>query len=214
MTNYQKQIDLTGKSFGKLIVEFRVEKRSSSGCIQYSCLCECGNRTITESNRLRKGRVLSCGCLQLESAIKHGMWNKPVYKTWVSLIQRCLNPNSTSYPKYGGRGIKVCDRWKESFQNFYDDMGDRPSINHSIDRKDVNGNYEFSNCRWATSKEQGRNRTNNNFLEYKGEIKCMTEWCEIYNIPISTFNNRLIKGMSVKDAIETPRRKKAIKKIK
>ncbi|TCG09338.1 hypothetical protein BZM27_05925 [Paraburkholderia steynii] len=114
---------------------------------------------------------------------------------WQDMWQRCTNPKTDRYPNYGGRGISVCERWK-SFENFFADMGQRPE-GTSIERKETNGNYEPSNCRWATPKEQGRNRTNNRFIEYNGERKCVSEWSEQFGIPHSTINNRLRLGLSL-----------------
>lgn len=195
--------DLTGQTFNRWYVEKQLDERLRNGSIFYQCKCSCGNQSSVESSALRKGRSKSCGCLQLEWATKHSMWNCPEYKTWVSMHQRCNNPNHTSYKDYGARGIKICDRWRNSFQHFYDDMGKRPSPNHTIDREDVNGNYELSNCRWATKKEQGRNKTNSRFFTYKGIKRCASEWCELYGMANSTFHNRIIKGWSIEKTLET-----------
>jgi hypothetical protein len=121
-----------------------------------------------------------------------GKVHSPEYKTWRRMRSRCLIKSTERYPRYGGRGIKICDRWmgKDGFRNFFLDVGRRPSDKHSIDRIDVNGNYEPSNCRWATIKEQSQNRTSNVFIEYKGDKYCIEEWVRRSGIPRTTFYRR------------------------
>jgi len=124
------------------------------------CLCKCGDVRAYGSYELRRGKSRSCGCERgsniTRAKLKHGSCNSPTYNSWVSMLQRCTNPNKSSYPYYGGRGITVCARWQK-FENFLADMGARP-INLSLDRIDPNGNYEPANCRWASRKEQSQNR--------------------------------------------------------
>ena len=156
-----KLIDLTGKRFGRLLV---VEKsESKNGYAAWLCRCDCGNEKIISGNELRKGKAKSCGCLRKEVAtktfIKHGKTNTLLYEVWKSMKARCNNLNNKRYSSYGGRGITVCDEWRESFQAFYDWAminGYREGL--SIDRIDNDGNYEPSNCRWATASEQQKNK--------------------------------------------------------
>jgi hypothetical protein len=132
---------------------------------QYECQCECGNICVVQLRNLKINKTISCGCYarerQKEASIKHNLHKSPEYSSWISMKQRCYNPKSTPYDSYGGRGITVCDRWLESFDNFYEDMGPKPSPTHSIDRIDnyklIDG-YSKDNCRWATKSEQVQNR--------------------------------------------------------
>lgn len=150
-----KRIDLTGRRFGRLLV---ISFHSSQNYIsKWLCRCDCGMEKVINGGSLTTGKVVSCGCYRIETHTKHNMSYSPEYRTWAGIKSRCYNPKAPRYPNYGERGITVCDRWLESFDNFYADMGDRPSKDYSIERLDVNGNYEPSNCKWATRTEQQHN---------------------------------------------------------
>lgn len=196
-----KRIDLTGQRFGTLTVISEVPERNKNGHIVYNVICDCGKEKQVLGASLRYGGSRSCNkCYLLTGS--HGMWKSKEFNTWQSMKDRCSNPNNPRYKNYGARGIKVCDAWIKDFSQFFKDMGYSQGL--TIDRIDVNGNYEPSNCRWATPKLQARNRTNNISYTYNGSTKCMAEWCEILNMATSTFGNRIKRGWSIERIIETP----------
>jgi hypothetical protein len=157
-------MDVTGQTFGRLIALKRLSNYSKS---VWLCRCECGRTKKVALRHLSAGKIKSCGCLQQElyangrANFRHGHWKNskptPEHNTWVRMRQRCYNENHDNYRYYGGRGITVCERWQSSFENFFADMGPRPSPAHSIDRINNDGNYEPGNCRWATRSEQMKN---------------------------------------------------------
>lgn len=191
--------DLRGQRFFRLTA---VEKCLLSG--KWICDCECGNTIKTTSGNLRSGHTKSCGCLKREKATSHGHSQAPEYWAWASMIQRCINPNNDAYRDYGGRGISVCSRWKDSFSAFLSDMGRRPSRLHSIDRIDNNKGYSPDNCRWATLREQSRNRRNTHWIEIDGERRVVSDWAAQKGLHYTTILHRLERGLSERDAVMTP----------
>lgn len=133
----------------------------------------------------------------------HGMTKTPEYHIWADIIQRCTNPNREWYKDYGGRGIKVCERWRYSFTNFYADMGARPSDKHSVERVNVNGDYSPENCIWATAKIQGNNRRNNRHFEFQGRSQTLSQWCDELGLVYNTVYQRIYDGWEIKKALTT-----------
>jgi hypothetical protein len=194
-----KFIDLTGQRFGELIVLSRFGA-TKSGNILWDCLCDCGNKTIARSDHLKNKHTQSCGCLVkknnsrycTENKITHGKSKTKIYAVWNSMISRCLNRNTRNYKNYGGRGITICKEWRNDFMNFYNwaiSNGYKQGL--TIDREDVNGNYEPNNCRWATPKQQANNTRRNHYIEYNGEVRTLSEWAERLDIPYNTLEFRL-----------------------
>jgi len=166
LTGMRKALDITGNRYGRLVAVIRAE--SKNGQTFWKCRCDCGTEKDINLYSLRKGITQSCGCLMRERGaengsksaakrIKHNQCNTPEYKVWAKIIQRCRNPNDAAYPRYGGRGINVCDEWANSFIAFYTDMGKKPSGKYELDRVDNNGNYTPENCQWVSHKENSRN---------------------------------------------------------
>lgn len=155
-----KLIDLTGKRFSRLLVTGY--SHNLNGKVWWQCNCDCGNTKAVPGDNLKLGKARSCGCYRAEQLTKDRVAVKredhSSYKTYFSMLARCYNTNDKGYVNYGGRGISVCEHWRESFDNFANDMGPRPSREYSIDRIDNDGNYEPSNCKWSTDKEQASNR--------------------------------------------------------
>jgi hypothetical protein len=200
-----KFVDITGQRFGRLVVKGDVGKRGNYGEILWECLCDCGILTFVRGYHLKKGRISSCGCYHDECTLKrnttHGKRHSLIYGVWLTMKSRCFNSKMTGYHNYGGRGITVCDRWANSFENFYADMGDPPEKNMSIDRIDNDGNYEPGNCRWATLEEQGRNKRTTRFLTFEGKTQTIKEWAAEKRIVLGTINSRLARGHSVEEAL-------------
>lgn len=183
---YKKEfmiIDELGKKYNRLTVIAASERRTMKGGVYWVCLCECGNEVEIRANDLRNGNAYSCGCYakeqRLKANTKHGCGGKnrtSEYNIWYAMTQRCTYKKCPQYKDYGGRGIKVCNRWLK-FENFISDMGLRPSLNHSLDRfPNINGDYEPNNCRWATRYEQDRGKRSNIWFEINGVKKCQQDW--------------------------------------
>ncbi len=155
-----RAVDIAGERFGRLLAVERVGA-TPRGQATWRVICECGTERVVPATQLLQGKTLSCGCLRQEQLAlgnpTHGLSSRPEYEIWSSMKKRCENPNSHAWHNYGGRGIAVCDRWRNSFEDFFEDMGPRPSPEHSIDRIDNDRGYEPGNVRWATAQEQARN---------------------------------------------------------
>ena len=203
--------DKTGMKFGKLtVIRFlkKITDKNGKARYLYECKCECGNTIIRETGTLRENTMCSCGCYKAGTLNKkHGLWSydNKLYGVWQTMKGRCFKSTNTKYKNYGGRGISVCDEWKNDFKVFNDwayKNGYKEGL--TLDRIDVNGNYEPSNCRWITAKEQARNKTTSFFIEYNGEKRCLSEWASILNLSYKALFNRLkYKGWSVERAFAT-----------
>jgi len=196
------KIDLTNKRFTCLKV-LKDVGRSSQGKVLWKCLCDCGNMVTVQSSSLLTQHTRSCGCLKQGHTPIHGKFGMPVYIAWASMKGRCNNPNNISYPNYGGRGIKVCDRWQD-FQNFYADMGASYKKGLTLDRIDNNGDYTLENCRWLTKAQQQRNRRNTIKVVYRGQQRVLIELAEEFDINAKTVLRRIQRDWRVEDAVETP----------
>lgn len=202
-------MDLTGKRFGRLVVIRRegYKRRGKVNKVAWLCECDCGTRKVIVGEDLRTGITKGCGCLESKNRLElrersktHGMTGSDEYKIWAGMIQRCVNPKRDRYASYGGRGIKVCERWR-SFENFIADMGRRPGLEYTLDRVDTNGDYEPGNCRWATRVEQMSNTTRSRYVEYGGKLYTVAQLARLTGMKPRTLYSRLDKGMAVEDAI-------------
>jgi len=187
------KINCTGKTYGRLKVLSECTKIKGKKR-KVLCLCCCGNKTLVYLGHLSAGRTKSCGCLRKEMLTTHGKRKTQEYEVWINMKRRCFNKNVPEYRNYGNRGITVCVEWENSFETFIRDMGPRPTSSHSIDRIDVNGNYEKSNCKWSTRQEQALNRRNNRIVSYKGEQMPLSKACEMAGINYSSALRRLDRG--------------------
>lgn len=223
-------IDLTGQRFGRLVaIEHagRVVNKNGFRTTLWKCKCDCGKESVVRYPLLVSGNTRSCGCLERENKERimklaqqvnrksvsedfaGKLENHPLYKTWKSMLMRCNNPNVRGYKHYGGRGIKVCDRWSGDlgFENFVNDMGERPD-GTTLDRIDVNGNYEPSNCRWATTEQQMNNRTDNSRIILNGESITCAQLCKKYGFYYTWVAHQLRAGIDINFIIKKQLRPK------
>jgi hypothetical protein len=196
--------NLVGCIFGRWEV---LEYSGSSGQgAKWLCRCECGTEKPVNASSLLSGRSESCGCLMKEALslrsihghIRGGK-QSATYVVWRGMLRRCADANHPSYANYGGKGIRVCERWK-SFEAFLDDMGERPE-GKTLDRIDGNGGYSKDNCRWFTMREQANNRANNHLLTRRGETHTIAQWAELLGVKEGTIRSRLFRGASDEDAL-------------
>lgn len=173
--------------------------------------CDCGTEKSVSRTSMHIGTSLSCGCWSAERAsivnATHRMTGTPEYIAWSSMKDRCNDPLDKGYYRYGGRGIRVCDEWMESFASFMASVGPRPGPEYSIDRINNDGNYEPGNCRWATRKEQCRNRSSCRMLTYLGRTQSLIEWTEELDLSYNTVKRRLLNGFDVAMAFQPGRLK-------
>lgn len=189
-------MEIIGEKFGRWTV-LKNAGKNKYGALLVDCECECGVRKKIRGSHLTAGKILSCGCYQEEEKIKrmtiHGHTiggHTDEYRIWAKMRVRCTDKNSPDYHNYGGRGIIICKEW-ENYINFYNDMGERPSKEHSIDRIDNDKGYFPGNCKWSTKKEQANNRRTNIYYEFEGERLTLGQWAAIAGIKYATLYRRL-----------------------
>ena len=199
-----KRVDLTGKRFGMLVV-LQYSGLDTGGNASWDCVCDCGATVSVRGSRLRSGETASCGCLRRNHAARgavvrgdgslgKGDAHRLLYATWTAMRARCNSPTHPAYKSYGGRGIRVCDRWMDSFDNFAADVGQRPFPGAELDRKDNNGNYEPENCRWVTRKNNSRNRRSSKLIDTPQGPMLLCEASEVSGIKEVTIAQRVRAG--------------------
>lgn len=202
--------DLTGQQFSRLTVLYLHSRGGANKPAKWLCQCACGQQKIIRSNDLTSKNVKSCGCIQREHITnlnyRHGKSNRREYQVWAAMKDRCLNKNNTRYGLYGGRGIGVDTEWVESFEVFFQDMGECPA-GYSLDRIDNNKGYSKENCRWATRSEQQRNRRDNARETYRGETKTIAEWAEETGMPRWRIDYGIQHGWGLEDILQKDFRK-------
>ncbi len=189
-----RKIDMTGTRYNSVIAVNEAGIAASRDT-KWLFLCDCGNLFEANGYYVRCGKVKDCPSCAAErvrmASVKHWLSNTAEFSTWTDIQTRCYNSKTKAFKHYGGRGIVVCKRWLDSFDNFLSDMGNRPSKNHSIERINVNGNYEPSNCKWVTDKEQANNKRSNVLVTLNGITKNVTEWIIDLNLNKNTVNSRI-----------------------
>lgn len=205
-----KKLNLIGERFGRLTVIDNLGLHNKK--VFWLCRCDCGNVCNVPTGNLRSGNTTSCGCIHKDIVSKqfktHGLGNSRLHTIWDHMKQRCYNSNNKTYKYYGARGIVICHEWLDDFMNFYDwaiNNGYRDDL--TIDRIDVNGNYEPNNCRWNATKQQAQNRRTNRNYTISGKTHCLKEWCEILNLNYHTVYSRLNCGWPIEEALELKERK-------
>lgn len=187
---FMECISLVGNRYGMLTVVKKAE--SIKGRTMWLCICDCGKESVVCGQSLKRGLTKSCGCNTYKNRAKTAKnLNPKLYRVWKAMRERCYREKAVSYPMYGGRGISVCEEWKHNYDSFYKwamENGYKEGL--SIDRINTNGNYEPSNCRWATPKEQARNTRKNVMIEINGTLKSLPEWCEDLGIPYDRVHGR------------------------
>jgi hypothetical protein len=195
--------DLVGKRYERLTV-IRESGRYRKQVL-WECRCDCGAVIHTTSNHLNRGNTKSCGCLKREllgnRRRTHGLCRSPEYVSWCAMKHRCNNPENQDWEHYGGRGIKVCKRWEKSFRSFLADMGPQPPGQNTIERVNSDKDYKPSNCRWASQKEQTRNKRTTKRIEHNGETLTVGEWAERLGLSYSVLQSRIVRGWPIQLAL-------------
>lgn len=198
-----RRLDLTGKKFGHLTAIELVDHPIGQHRRNWLCKCDCGETTIRRAGTLTTGHATTCGSCNLRGNFKHGHSRTREYHIWVQMRLRCTRPSYRNFRLYGGRGICVCDRWENSFDDFLADVGPRPSDKHSLERLDCNGNYEPGNVVWADAYQQNGNRRTSNRVAFHGETICAAEFARRIGVVRSTVNRALRRGMTADQIVSS-----------
>lgn len=197
----RKVENVIGQRFGRLVVIENLHKHSH-GSTLHKCICDCGNIIETPISYLKSKHTRSCGCLQRDVHTTHNLCRTRVYEIYIGMLRRCYNTNREFYYRYGGRGISVCEEWRNDFKAFYDWAMNNGYEEHlTIDRINNDGNYEPNNCRWITRGEQTSNMSRNKFFTYNGETKIISEWARILGIPQTTLYRRIKQNRPIQEII-------------
>lgn len=200
--------NLSGIKFGKLLV-IQFSHIDKNYVRHWDCICECGARKTVSGSHLQRLHTKSCGCISnaLKPTFKHGHHPKsgasPEYISWQAMKSRVFNQKKSRFDRYGGRGIKCCERWVSSFENFLQDMGLKPSPMHTLDRINNDGDYCPENCRWATKKQQARSRCSSRIIQHNGESKTLAEWAETAGMDLRSLWQRLKRGWDMEKSLKT-----------
>ena len=195
-----------GEQFGFLTVR-RQLRHAKNGKAMWFCSCVCGNTGTFDAHRVKTGKCRSCGCMKRQligkSRRTHGESSTPEYRAWYYMLKRCYDPRNPAYANYGGRGIRVCDQWRQrkGLQKFLQDMGRRPSVKHTLERLDNEGDYSPKNCGWRTRAEQARNRRTTWLLTLGDRTQCLKDWAKEYGVPPTTVAYRLRRGKTLTEAL-------------
>lgn len=197
-----------GKRFGRLVIT-AYEKGiwTSNTLIEHAratCICDCGKIITVSMPALASGKQVSCGCWNQERRTTHEMSKTPEYRSWLHMKQRCLNPETDAYIRYGGAGVTICERWLNSFENFLEDMGLMPDVGYTIGRKNHKGNYGPDNCEWQTRYTQARQKSSNIFITFDNRTQCLTDWATEKGLNPQTLKNRLDRGDGIGNALNLP----------
>jgi hypothetical protein len=201
-------LEFIGRKFGRLTVEAELEPDQHKK-VHWLCRCDCGGTSTPSTRALITGNSKSCGCARRNaigaSRRTHGRSRTPEYRNWCAMKERCYSPAHKNYDLYGGRGIRVCDRWVDSFENFLADMGERPFPRATVERIDTDGHYAPGNCKWETQKEQCRNKRNNHNLTVDGETLTISQWSERHGVGQRQIRKRITElGWTASDAVKLP----------
>lgn len=192
------RIDITGQRFGRLVA-IKDAGTTAAGKAEWSCLCDCGTTKVVRGDSLRRGATRSCGSHTPRNRT-HGMHGTRIYRIWLGMVRRCSSPKATQWPNYGGRGIKVCERWRK-FEGFYADMGPAYRDGLTIDRIDPDGNYEPGNCAWATDAQQRRGQRRNVRLTWRDHTLVAADWARMLGVRRNLLYSRLAAGWPIEKAL-------------